>query len=420
MELLFLIAVGFAFRSAFDHAKTRMRESRAASVRQVRKTYRKGEIPKHKLKAAARRHDAGWWLSEFGHGFPVARRGWQAGWIAHRTAAEQHRARLEEAKTSHAEAQASVIAGLPDHKARQAEARKRRDEILERLKGQPEEAKGSRKAVQAAADQVTADEVAVKRAEKQKAAGVPPLPSDTIDRKPAPGPYAPDDDADNADPEVETATSDLPEDHELSDWLRPGEPRCRVCDGRGCRDCRGWGSAAPDPNAPEAEPGTICNACGRPGTDDDPVLAQPGGTNLHRSHAEADPRNQADQKPTANPSPTTGGSPVTAIEATFTSVIAASRAALAQSDQDTQEIRGRKEAAYALADQMAEAGVDPAAISAQMDYADQLAIAEKALAAAGENAGNTATTVEKFHGQMQEAADNSPGKIAERAFHEGS
>jgi hypothetical protein len=77
-----------------------------------------------------------------------------------------------------------------------------------------------------------------------------------------------------------------------SAWLRPGEKRCRACRGTGsgkdgtgtCPACRGWGSAPPDPDGPEAAPGTVCTACGRPGSPDDPVLADGGGP-VHRSHA---------------------------------------------------------------------------------------------------------------------------------------
>jgi hypothetical protein len=77
-----------------------------------------------------------------------------------------------------------------------------------------------------------------------------------------------------------------------SAWLRPGEKRCRGCRGTGsgkggtgtCPACRGWGSAPPDPDAPEAAPGTVCGACGRPASPDDPVLADGGGP-VHRSHA---------------------------------------------------------------------------------------------------------------------------------------
>lgn len=77
-----------------------------------------------------------------------------------------------------------------------------------------------------------------------------------------------------------------------SAWLRPGEKRCRGCRGTGsgkdgtgtCPACRGWGSAPPDPDGPEAAPGTVCTACGRAASPDDPVLADGGGP-VHRSHA---------------------------------------------------------------------------------------------------------------------------------------
>lgn len=77
-----------------------------------------------------------------------------------------------------------------------------------------------------------------------------------------------------------------------SDWLRPGEKPCEGCNGSGrsktdlaqCLACRGWGSMPPDPDGPEAAPGTVCTACGNPARPGDPVLADPGGP-VHRSEA---------------------------------------------------------------------------------------------------------------------------------------
>jgi hypothetical protein len=188
MEILFLVLLGFAAKSSWDHVQKTRKASEADRLKEVAKSFKGGAVPKHRLKAAASRHTAGWWLSEAGHGFPVTRRGWHAGWIAHQTEAGQHRARVEQAKTEHAEKQAETMAALPDHQARRAAAQARRDEILAALKGKPEEAKGSREEVQEAAD-----EVARKRAEREQKATAPPLPSETVDRKPAPapGPYAP-------------------------------------------------------------------------------------------------------------------------------------------------------------------------------------------------------------------------------------
>jgi hypothetical protein len=74
-----------------------------------------------------------------------------------------------------------------------------------------------------------------------------------------------------------------------SSWLRPGEPRCDTCRGSGenygrtCEDCRGFGSAAPPADAPIAPVGTICRACGNPGTAADPVVTA-GPVIVHRSH----------------------------------------------------------------------------------------------------------------------------------------
>lgn len=78
-----------------------------------------------------------------------------------------------------------------------------------------------------------------------------------------------------------------------SSHLRPGEPRCEHCQGSGkdprapfnCPVCRGFGSAPPDLNSPLAAAGTICAACGNPGTGSDPVLLAAGDVRVHRSHA---------------------------------------------------------------------------------------------------------------------------------------
>jgi hypothetical protein len=441
MEVLLLFIVGFACKSAYDHVKTTRRASRDASVREVAKTYRKGEIPKHKLRAAARRHDAGWWAREFRHGFPVTRTGWSAGWIAHRTATVNHRARLEEIRSGHAEAEASALSELPEHGRRQAEARARCGAILAELKRQPEGQAKGRQAVREAAG-----EVARKRDERQRQqerhgnmsdpdvaaelAAVPPLPADTIAR-PQPGPYAgPRFDA--PPPVIRT----WPPAGEGGDWLKAPMPDPRLSDAQRARDARGQRN--------------ICGACGYPGFSRDPLVIAPDGYRVHQSHTEDpasgyhDPFAIDDAVADADHAPFPAGEPCkpgctydprdhrqpmpapTATkgeqmsDTTLASVRDHTAKAVAQSDQDTAEIRARKEAAYAEADAMTAAGVDPAVVNAQAEYADQLAVAEKALAQAGEHATATAGNAEKYHGGMQEATDNSPGRVASREFHGGS
>ena len=107
-------------------------------------------------------------------------------------------------------------------------------------------------------------------------------------------------------------------------------------------------------------------------------------------------------------------------DTTYTSVLADAKAAHAQSDEDTSAIKQRMDAAYAAADEMTAANVDPAVIDAKLSYADSLKQALDALTQAGEHAGNTAKLAEKYHGGMQEAHDNAPGQVAERSFHEGA
>ena len=219
---------------------------------------------------------------------------------------------------------------------------------------------------------------ALGRAEREREAGgeatAPPLPSETVGQ-PEPDPYAPRDDA-------------RPDD---SDWLRPGDERCPTCDGKGrkpgdkppavCPDCGGFGSPFPDDKA---------------------------ATNGNGSKP---PATEGGHMPTGTSS---------SGDTTYYSVLADAKAAHAQSDEDTASIQKRMDDAYAAADQMAGANVDPAVIDAQMSYADSLKQALEALQAAGEHAGNTAAQAERYHGGMQEAVDSAPGNIAERQFHEGA
>lgn len=296
MEILLLIVVVWATKGAWDHAKGARTASRDQRIAEVAKTYPKGALPKSRRKAAARQYAAGWWAREVRHGFPVTKTGWHAAWLAHQTTADHHKARREEARTTALETRASVLKGMPDHKKRQAEAQAELDKIRGELAVQ--QAKGSpatgRKAVREAAD-----EVARKRAEKeQPSAGkcpacgapdgyehlegcdpaAPPLPAESVRR---------------TDPVVIDTPARL-HNAEDSAHLLPGEPRCEGCGGTGrngdgtdaCPVCRGWGAAHVGPEFMGAAPaGTVCNACGRKGTPEDPVLIAPGGTRTHRSHA---------------------------------------------------------------------------------------------------------------------------------------
>jgi hypothetical protein len=90
-----------------------------------------------------------------------------------------------------------------------------------------------------------------------------------------------------ADPEPDDLAQ--PDGRRDSSWLEPYEERCEGCGGTGgngdgtdaCPVCRGWGSKPPDPDAPPWWHGTICRACGNPGTADDPVVS---ASQIHRSH----------------------------------------------------------------------------------------------------------------------------------------
>lgn len=73
-------------------------------------------------------------------------------------------------------------------------------------------------------------------------------------------------------------------------WLDPGKEPCEYCNGTGgnphgefqCPVCNGFGGAPADPGSAPLPDGTICPACGRPGTAGDPVVSSHG---IHRSEA---------------------------------------------------------------------------------------------------------------------------------------
>lgn len=104
-------------------------------------------------------------------------------------------------------------------------------------------------------------------------------------------------------------------------------------------------------------------------------------------------------------------------DTTYRTVLDSCRADVAACDQDQATIKSRKDAAYQLADEMTAANVDPAVIDEQMAKAAAYEKAEQALTEAGEHSSSTSTLAEKYHGQMDEAYRDSPGKVAEKSFH---
>ena len=435
---LILFALGFMLRSAVGHARSDYQRTREAELKAA--TVKAGKPPTPAVRNKLRRqHRAGWWASEIGRGFPVTRTGLHTGWLAHQAAAMHTRAQREAARTTHLNAAASFAEAVRDHRKWQEAARA---DIEAALAKSPVRLDGSAKAVREAAGDAV---VLPFRKPKCQGCGKPAvpvirhLPGQTepgfwctgCAAVPCPDPVCADEPAEPERGPYAARDDTRPDD---SAGLRPGEPRCEACGGTGgngsgapgiagaCMVCRGWGSAAPDPAtmAPAPE-GAVCAACGRPGTEDDPVRTDPAGQAIHRSHAaKAHERYQEAMTTMRVTTPdATEGAPPMSGDTTYNSVLTACKAAVAQSDQDTSTIRGRKDAAYRLADEMIAANVDPAVVSAQMSYADSLAEAEKHLAAAGEHATSTSSTAQRYHGAMQEATDNSPGKIAERSFHDG-
>jgi hypothetical protein len=436
MELVFLllcVGIGVSVKSAWDHMGDDRRKSGDAKVKAAKKT---GDVPRNRERAMRRRHAIGWWIREAGGGFPVARTGWHAGWIAHRRESRHQRHIREEARTSDLEAKAAYGPALRDHKTRQKALR---DEIIRVYDDSPPAGRTGRQAVQEAADAVVLHPDFPRRDD-----------------------WVPDDEP--GDPDDESATSDLPGDPypvrddarpDDSDHLRPGQKRCPQCGGSGagpagaCSYCRGWGSADPDPDAPLAAPGTICGACGHPGTDADPVLTE-GGENFHRSHAvdaAANRRQPADQAalveahnrqfeadtaqadgdwPAGIPHRRHGDAslategkamPTGTAETTYDQTVVEANGIIAECEQEIARLQARRLAARV--EQMASAGLDSGSIGRAMEIDDALKAQEKAAQQALDAAQAFRDGLKRDHGAMNEAHQGAPVVGAQPEFYAG-
>lgn len=176
-----LVALAWGAQNALRHLRDSVRASREQRVGQLVKQheerYGTAATPAHRRFMAAR-HDTGWWTREVLHGFPVARTGYYSGWLAHRTAAEQERARRAEAAEKHEEVRESFRAAA----ARRASANA---EEIDRATGKPA---ASREEVRQAAKVLPftprQDAPGAPEAAPEAEAAQQPAP------RPEPGPYA--------------------------------------------------------------------------------------------------------------------------------------------------------------------------------------------------------------------------------------
>lgn len=424
MEILILLAVGFALRSAADHVRSARSASEADRLKAAAKAFG-GKLPKHKAKAVARRNTLGWWLREAGNGFPVTRTGWHAGWIAHRTEYLQHAGDREERRTRHAETQADHAEQVVDHAKRRQAARERRDAILQQLEDSPTEGKG-RKAVAEAARKV------VVPFERPHA----PLPADTVGRPAVRpdaelGPYAQLGDGDSAP--------------RLSDHVRPGDPLCETCAGTGgpaggqCPECLGWGIGPGDPESPEAGPDAICSACGNPSRPGDPVLRD-GNDLTHRSHilADIDRRNEAlgvnnvssdaarnptdpteaDRQHDTAPTATEGATVSTATaETTYDQQIAGANRIVADAEQELASLQARRIAQQI--EELATSGLDSGSLGRAADIDSAIRAQEKAAQETIDAATSFRDGLIADHGAGNEYHQSAPGGGAEKTFFGG-
>lgn len=210
---LALVAVAiWAFRNAALHLQGKLRESRNERIAEREKQLAPKQMSPSQRRMTAARHDTGWWLSEALHGFPVARHGWQAGWLAHQAAMEQHRAIRDEhrgirdtfrAARAQGQANLNLIEKADVQAASDDKPPLTRAQMKERLKAdsppaqpQPEQDEGAVEAAKAAhpASQPAPQEPAAAGAEDPAVAGPPqataadnPAPDTPVPAVPAQG-----------------------------------------------------------------------------------------------------------------------------------------------------------------------------------------------------------------------------------------
>src|ERR1035438_9241838 len=248
LGLLLLIGLTLATKSMWDSTVRDFQQSKAKRVKEAEGKAAPNPLPKSRRRAAARRHAAGYWAGEIGHGFPVARTGFHAGWLAHRTATDHHKAIREGAKTTQMETRVGFLGDLRAQERRQAEAQKAIDEAIAAA---PKPVRG-KKAVQEAAGSAVAD-LDAKRAEKV-AGTAPPLPADAVKPAEPAGPRPVDD---------------------LAEHLKAPMPDPRLNDAQRQRDAKGWQN--------------LCAACGMPGDVANPLVIAPDGFRVHTSET-TDPK----------------------------------------------------------------------------------------------------------------------------------
>jgi hypothetical protein len=120
MDLIALIIIIYAVKTAVEDARKAWRKSRSAYMGSAARRF--PDAPKGRRAAWAARHDLGYASSQVLQGFPAARHGFASGWHAGQTEKHERRAARERAKAEHLEARARLAPDMADSRARQQAA----------------------------------------------------------------------------------------------------------------------------------------------------------------------------------------------------------------------------------------------------------------------------------------------------------
>lgn len=424
MQIILLVALVYAGAHMFRHLRDSVRASREQRVGQLVKQheerYGTAATPAHRRFMAAR-HDTGWWTREVLHGFPVARTGYYSGWLAHRTAAEQERARRAEAARTHEEVRESFRSAA----ARRASANA---EEIDRATGKPA---ASREEVRQAAKVLPftprQDAPGAPEAAPEAEAAQRPAP------RPEPGPYAtrrpdgkPETEADARffDERDSGYAGPLNQDGKRLDPASPDDARAADVLGSLRRDasvqhiagrrqyvaaglmrrplralCGESLEGGPDPS-PDAP---ICPAC----------------LELNRKAGYPAPDPSArDSHPNPPDEGETMPATTTAPETTYDDIQRSLKAEIRELHDEIARLRAKR-AAWQLADALTGTLRDASTLGAFADYDDALDEQIKAVQRQLDAAESASGTLERNHGGMNEAHQSAPVPGADPRFYEG-
>jgi hypothetical protein len=419
MEVVVLILLAWAVKSAYEDTKKAWGKSKAAYMRSAEARFPRA--PKHRRTLWALRHDAGYLASQALHGFPVSRHGFAYGWHEGRREHAERRAAREQAKAERLEAEAVLEPQVTGYRQRQRaardDARAARRAARQRPPGEGREGSGEG---------------------SDPASGNAPEPGASPGAQPdgrswsytsAANPLAwPADDEGHARSQASYwSTSGKPQVvHEYPAGGGPGKLVAAYLNGEEitptAAQVAAWdaeadvrrrqqGRASALGAAPALPPADPCANCTAPGC----------GCACHAKADGTAPSGPARQDLAGKDTQvtTTEGTAPMAADVTYDGVLTSMARAKADAEGRAAEQQQAAAQASVMADLMQALEVDPATLSAVADHLDAHDAATKAQARVFETAEAVDAALKRGHAGLNQAHQDAPVTAADKSFYEG-